>query len=106
MKNMIFMLTRRRQIGRRCYISPDVFRVNFTFSLNVSCVYVIKQYVIYIALKLKTSVLKLYITMAFCILVIDKGKQFQLQTGVFLKRPDVVTFDENVYCGYSLESPQ
>ena len=26
-------------------------------------------------------------------LVIDTRKQFQLQTGVFLKRPDVVTFD-------------
>ena len=31
--------------------------------------------------------------MAFCILVIDTRKQFQLQTGVFSKRPDVVTFD-------------
>ena len=46
MKIIIFMLTRRRQIGRRCNISPDVFRVNFTFSLNVSCVYVIKQYIV------------------------------------------------------------
>ena len=33
------------------------------------------------------------ITLAFCILVIGTRKQFQLQTGVFLKRPDVVTFD-------------
>ena len=51
MKIIIFMLTRRRQIGRRCYISPDVFRVNFTFSLNVSCVYVIKQYFVLYCLK-------------------------------------------------------
>ena len=35
----------------------------------------------------------IHITLAFCILVIDTRKQFQLQTGVFLKRPDVVTFD-------------
>ena len=27
--------------------------------------------------------------------MIDTRKQFQLQTGVFLKRPDVVTFDES-----------
>ena len=47
----------------------------------------------YIALKLKTSALKWHITLAFCILVIDTRKQFQLQTGVFMKRPDVVTFD-------------
>ena len=26
--------------------------------------------------------------------MIDTHKQFQLQTGVFLKRPDVVTFDD------------
>ena len=26
--------------------------------------------------------------------MIDTRKQFQLQTGVFLKRPDVVTFDD------------
>ena len=32
-------------------------------------------------------------TFAFCILVIDTSKQFQLQTGVILKMPDVVTFD-------------
>ena len=42
---------------------------------------------------LKTSALKWYITLAFRILVIDTRKQFQLQTAVFLKRPDVVTFD-------------
>ena len=96
MKIIIFMLTRRRQIGRRCYISPDVFRVNFTFSLHVSCVYVIKQYIALHSLMLKTSALKGYITLAFCILVIDTRKQFQLQTGVFLKRPDVVTFDETI----------
>ena len=48
----------------------------------------------YIALKLKTSALKGYITLAFCILVIDTRKEFQLQTSVFLKRPDVVTFDD------------
>ena len=28
--------------------------------------------------------------------MIDTRKQFQLQTGVFLKRPDVVTFDEYI----------
>ena len=50
----------------------------------------------YIALKLKTSALKGYITLAFCILVIDTRKEFQLQTGVFLKRPDVVTLDDNL----------
>ena len=50
----------------------------------------------YIALKLKNPALKLYITLAFCILVIDTRKQFQLQTGVFLKRPDVVTFDDSI----------
>ena len=48
----------------------------------------------YIALKLKTSALKGYITLAFCILVMDTRKEFQLQTIVFLKRPDVVTFDD------------
>ena len=52
----------------------------------------------YIALKLKTSALKGYITLAFCILVIDTRKEFQLQTSVFLKRPDVVTFD---VCSFS-----
>ena len=30
--------------------------------------------------------------------MIDTRKQFQLQTGVFLKRPDVVTFDDYI-CG-------
>ena len=90
MKIKIFMLTRRRQIGRRCYISPDVFRENFTFSLHVSCVYVINKQ--YIALQCLKAYIR-YITLAFCILVIDTRKQFQLQTGVFLKRPDVVTFD-------------
>ena len=53
----------------------------------------------YIALKLKTSALKGYITLAFCILVIDTRKEFQLQTSVFLKRPDVVTFDESIFKG-------
>ena len=47
----------------------------------------------YIALKLKTSALNWYIALVFCIMVIDTRKQCQLQTGVFLKRPDVVTFD-------------
>ena len=51
----------------------------------------------YIALKLKTPALKCYITLAFCILVIDTRKKFKLQTGVFLKRPDVVTFDDNIF---------
>ena len=51
---------------------------------------------LYNSLMLKTSALKGYITLAFCILVIDTCKQFQLQTGVFLKRPDVVTFDETI----------
>ena len=51
---------------------------------------------LYNSLMLKTSALKGYITLAFCILVIDLRKQFQLQTGVFWKRPDVVTFDETI----------
>ena len=34
-------------------------------------------------------------TLAFFILVIDTRKQFQLQRGLFLKRPDVVTFDDH-----------
>ena len=94
MKIIIFMLTRRRLIGRRCHISPDVFRVNFTFSLNVSCVYVIKQYIVSHCLKAKTLIFKMIynIHLAFCI-----RKKFQLQTGVFLKRPDVMTFDDTYF---------
>ena len=60
----------------------------------------------YIALKLKTSALKRYITLAFCILVIDTRKQFQLQTDVFLKRPDVVTFDVYILRSYAQIAPK
>ena len=35
--------------------------------------------------------------------MIDTRKQFQLQTGVFLKRPDGVTFDDTIHSRVSVD---
>ena len=84
-------------VERGTEIKPSVFNTSLgTLRMLMNGKSCLIPLLLYNSLMLKTSPLKGYITLAFCILVVDTRKQFQLQTGVFLKRPDVVTFDETI----------